>query len=86
MIVVGDSVRVLTQQNVRNKTQRRQNERTVIFPVSNETGHQLPVFDPVVDYVGSNLPLAPPVDNYGNPLCASKPGDTFCEKVDYYPE
>ena len=84
---MSDSVRVLTQENGRNKTQRRyQNERTVIFPVSNETGHQLPVFDPVVDYVGRNIPLAPPVDKYGNPLCAANAGDTFCEKVDYYPE
>lgn len=67
----------------KNKTE---NERTVVFPVYSESGHQLPVFDPIVDYVGRNIPMAPLVDNYGNPLCVSKPEDTFCEKVNYYPE
>ncbi|KAG8189181.1 hypothetical protein JTE90_013715 [Oedothorax gibbosus] len=60
----------------------------VVFPsVSNETEHSLPVFpdDPVAVYVGRQLPLAPPSDEFGHPLCAKKPGDTFCENVDNYP-
>lgn len=85
LMIVSNALRVRTQDDIRNKPQRK-SERTVIFPVVNETDHQLPVFDPVVDYVGRNYPLAPPVDTYGRPLCATSSEDTFCEKVDYYPE
>ncbi|XP_055953621.1 protein spaetzle-like isoform X2 [Argiope bruennichi] len=65
----------------------KQSEKTVLFPETNVTEHSLPVFpDPVVSYVGRQQPLAPPTDNFGHPLCAQKPGDTFCEKVENYPE
>ncbi|GBN47461.1 hypothetical protein AVEN_138419-1 [Araneus ventricosus] len=66
----------------------KQSERTVLFPETNVTEHSLPVFpDPVVSYVGRQQPpLAPPTDNFGHPLCAQKSGDTFCEKVDNYPQ
>ncbi|XP_035210766.1 protein spaetzle 5-like [Stegodyphus dumicola] len=77
------------QQSPRDKNVRGndKSERTVIFPVWNETDHSLPVFpDPVVSYVGRQRPLAPPVDNFGQPLCARSDDDTFCEKVENYPE
>ncbi|XP_054707756.1 protein spaetzle-like [Uloborus diversus] len=63
------------------------NEKIVVFPTSNESDHNLPVFpDPVVKYVGRRRPLAPRVDKFGHPFCRKKTDDTFCENVEDYPE
>ncbi|GFU37105.1 protein spaetzle [Nephila pilipes] len=81
-------IHITSQQTLTHRiSNKNESERKFLFPDTNATGHYLPVFpDPVVEYVGREQPLAPSTDEFGRPLCMLEAGDTFCEKVENYPE
>ncbi|GFT86010.1 spaetzle domain-containing protein [Trichonephila clavipes] len=85
--VILIQIHVTSQLTLRHRTSSRNiSKRAVVFPETNTSGHSLPVFpDPVVEYVGREPPLAPPADKFGRPFCIKKAEDTFCEKVENYP-